>query len=368
MSEFDINVAACRGRQQRLIDVMQRHNLDLAIIRRHEHVQWLAGPRYPWTFEPAAALSIDGHLTLVAPSKAPDLAAADEVVVYEAKSHSTMRNDQGERSAAALGKALGGRSKPRRVGVEASVCGPQYTASLGAELVDIEPDLFNLRRRKDHHELVLLRKAIAGTEAMYRRARQIIEPGINELEVFSQLQAAAVEVFGEMMTGTGNDYACGERGGPPRNRKAKDGELYILDLGPAFRGYFADNCRTIAVNGRPTDRQQQAWNEIAKVFPIIENTVRPGKSCREIFEEVSAFLDHSSHGVFGHHLGHGIGLNPHEGPHLNPYWDDTFEEGDVFTVEPGLYAPDLHAGIRLENDYLVTADGVELLTDFPLEL
>ena len=55
-----------------------------------------------------------------------------------------------------------------------------------------------------------------------------------------ELQAAAVEECGEMLTGTGNDYACGARGGPPRGgRKAQAGELYILDLGPAYRGYFA---------------------------------------------------------------------------------------------------------------------------------
>jgi Xaa-Pro dipeptidase len=73
-------------------------------------------------------------------------------------------------------------------------------------------------------------------------------------------------------------------------------------------------------------------------------------------------------GSFSHHLGHGIGLFPHEGPHLNPNWDDTFEVGDVFTAEPGLYTPELRAGIRLEQDYLVTENGVELLSDFPLEL
>ncbi len=79
-------------------------------------------------------------------------------------------------------------------------------------------------------------------------------------------------------------------------------------------------------------------------------------------------LDEYMPGRFTHHLGHGIGLYPHEGPHLNPNWDDVFCERDVFTVEPGLYGDDLRGGIRLENDYLVTSDGVELLTDFPLEL
>jgi Xaa-Pro aminopeptidase len=72
--------------------------------------------------------------------------------------------------------------------------------------------------------------------------------------------------------------------------------------------------------------------------------------------------------VFNHHLGHGIGLFPHEAPHLNPHWDDTLEVGEVFAAEPGLYAPELKAGMRIENDYLVTATGVELLSDFPLEL
>ena len=88
-----------------------------------------------------------------------------------------------------------------------------------------------------------------------------------------------------------------------------------------------------------------------------------------MFEEVQEILDPSPDGVFNHHLGHGIGLAPHEGPHLNPNWDDVFEVGDVFTAEPGLYDPTrLKAGMRLENDYLVTEQGVELLTPFNLGL
>ena len=95
---------------------------------------------------------------------------------------------------------------------------------------------------------------------------------------------------------------------------------------------------------------------------------KPGKNAQELFHEAKAILDEAPVGVFNHHLGHGIGLFPHEAPHLNPNWNDTLEEGDVFTAEPGLYAPELHAGMRIENDYLVTADGVELLTPFPSEL
>jgi Xaa-Pro aminopeptidase len=185
--------------------------------------------------------------------------------------------------------------------------------------------------------------------------------------VFDALLAAAVEFWGEMMTGPGNDYRCAARGGPPRNRRARAGELYILDLGPAFRGYFADNARTIAVT-EPSQRQQHAWEYVVRVLDHVRQTVRPGKSARELFDEAQAILDECPEGVFDHHLGHGIGLFPHEAPHLNPRWNDTFEEGDVFTAEPGLYSPELNAGIRIENNYRVTKDDVEVLSDFALHL
>jgi Xaa-Pro aminopeptidase len=214
----------------------------------------------------------------------------------------------------------------------------------------------------------MLRRAIAATGVMYQRAREIIRPGIAELEVFSELQAAAIQTLGEPTTATGNDYQCGSRGGPPRaGRLAEAGELYILDLGPAYRGYFADNCRTIAVT-EPDTRQLEAWRWLERALRLVEQTAKPGVSARELFHAVQQLLDQSPVGVFNHHLGHGIGLFPHEAPHLNPNWDDRFEPGDVFTAEPGLYAPDLRAGIRLENDYLITETGVERLSDFPLDL
>jgi Xaa-Pro dipeptidase len=95
--------------------------------------------------------------------------------------------------------------------------------------------------------------------------------------------------------------------------------------------------------------------------------VKPGKRCREFFEEVSAMFEESGMQLT-HHLGHGIGLFPHEAPHLNPNWDDNFQEGEVFACEPGFYARQYREGIRIENNYLVTKTGVELLSDFPLDL
>jgi Xaa-Pro aminopeptidase len=365
---YGIDVAACRGRQRRLLGAMERLRLDLVIVTQNQHVQYLVGPRFEWTFCPAAAIAADGYVTLVAPFETREPMAADVVLQYEAKSFSTLRNDQRKKSSQVLLDALDKRSAPKRMGIEFSSCGPRLAQHWGAELVDVEPELYELRRRKDADELARLRKAIAGTAAMHRRSREIIEPGINELDVFNQLQAAAVREYGEMMTGTGNDYASGAHGGPPRDRKIAAGELYILDLGPAFRGYFADNTRVTAVGHRPTDEQYKAWQHILNVFDMIERTVKPGRSCRALFQEASDWLNQAQPWRFAHHLGHGIGLFPHEAPHLNPKWDDTFQAGEVFAVEPGLYGEGLRSGIRLENNYLVTETGVELLTPFPLEL
>jgi Xaa-Pro aminopeptidase len=368
MNDVDQTKSCSRARQQRLLEVIKRERLDLVVVCRHEHVQWLAGPRFHWTFEPAAAITADGHVTLVAPAVTHRDAAADQIVAYQSNKYGTLRNDQRRASAETLLSAIGRRAKARRVGVEFSSCGPHLSSRFDAELVDIEPALYRLRRRKEPDELARLRKAIDATGAMYARGREIIRPGANELKVFNQLQAVAVEQFGEMMTATGNDYQSGTRGGPPRNRSAEAGELYILDLGPAYQGYFADNSRAVAVDRKPSDEQSRACEKICEVFPMIERSVKPGVRCREIFNAAQQILDEYRPGAFDHHLGHGIGLYPHEAPHLNPQWDDTFEVGDVFTAEPGLYGPELRAGIRLENDYLVTERGVELLSDFPLGL
>jgi Xaa-Pro dipeptidase len=369
MSDLDYNAAASRSRQKRLLAEMQAQRLDLVIVQQIEHVQWLTGARYPWVMSPVAALRSDGHLTLVAPKKPTLEAAADDLVTYEAQWHSTLRNDQRQASSVELLKALGDKSRIKRLGVEFS-CFTSHLAAIPGEHIDIEPTIYRLRRKKDPDELARIRKALAGTKKMYELAREIIEPGITEIEIFNRLQAAAVEEFGEMLTGTGNDYQCGARGGPPRNnRKAESGELYILDLGPAFRGYFSDNCRAFAVNRQPTDEQQTAWSYIMKVFQHVEAAAKPGKNCRQLFDEAQAILNEAPVGVFNHHLGHGIGLFPHEAPHLNPHWDDTFEVGDVFTAEPGLYDEKiLRAGMRIENDYVVTETGVENLCPFPMEL
>lgn len=360
----------CRARQQRLLSEMQQQRLDAVVVMLPEHVQWLGGPRFTWHHAPLAALLADGRALLIAPNKIPPIAAADDVRMYEANSTSTLRNDQRAKGCAVLIDALrtSGHSL-KRIGVEFSCVSRHLTEALAAEYVDVEPTLYVLRRFKHPDEIARIKKAIAGTGAMYIRARQIVEPGINELTVFNELQSAAVNEYGEMLTGTGNDYASGLHGGFPRNRRIEAGELYILDLGPAYRGYFADNCRVLCVGGQPTDRQYAAWKTIADTFSVLEAMIKPGVRARAVYERAKELIGAFPGGTWKSHLGHGIGLFPHEAPHLNPNWDDIFQVGEVFAMEPAVYADDeLKQGIRLENNYLVTETGVELLSPFAMSL
>jgi Xaa-Pro aminopeptidase len=259
-------------------------------------------------------------------------------------------------------------TKPKRVAGEFEAFSPHLLLGWNATLMEIDAVMFDLRRRKDADELRMLTRANEANHAMYSRGREIVRPGANELDIYSELYSVAVHVLGERPTYFGQDFRSNARGGAPRDRAIQAGETMILDLGVGFRGYHSDNARTLAVGGNPSEKQQQAWKAAASVFDIIRSQARPGASCRAIFHEVQKQLDKSLPWVFDHHLGHGVGLAPQEGPHLNPRWEDTLAEGDFIAVEPGLYHEELHAGIRLEQNFVVTAIGVDLMSDWPLEL
>lgn len=367
MDKPTLSIEMCRKRQQRLISAVEALNVDWVIASRFESIQWLTGWRSAPVYAPIAALKKDGHVILVMPETGLDASAAvDTRIFYTAQKHGTLRDDQRSASASALISAIGER--PRRIACEFSAFDQYLAEGWKARLWDIEPLLSRLRRNKDPDELAMIDRAITANRAMYEYARQAVRSGVCELELFAELYRVAVTLLGEPPTYFGQDFQCNSRGGPPRVRRAEQGELYILDLGVGYRGYYSDNARTIAVGGNPTSDQLRAWEAVSQVFELIQARVRPGVSCTDVFEEVQKLLDQYQPWVFDHHLGHGIGLAPHEAPHLNPRWNDQFEEGDVIAVEPGLYHVNLRTGVRLEQNYRITADHVELLSDWPLTL
>ena len=105
-----------------------------------------------------------------------------------------------------------------------------------------------------------------------------------------------------------------------------------------------------------------------QVLTAAEHLLAPGLSTLQYYQSVKRRLDAVLAGGFWHHLGHGIGLTVHEPPYFNPEWDQHLAAGDVVTVEPGLYADELQAGLRLEHDYVITETRAERITHAPLEM
>lgn len=215
-----------------------------------------------------------------------------------------------------------------------------------------------------------IRRSIAATLAGYSRAQEVIRPGISELEVMTECQAAAQRCSGAVHFYNG-DFRSGELGGFARNRPIERGELYIIDAWSDVDGYWCDMSRTWSVGGEPTDLQQSVYDHLAALLRAVPEMARIGRSTREFWAELDARIREHPHlakdGLI-HHGGHGIGLRAHEAPDLNRDRGGTFEVGTVFTCEPGGYSDGLRRGVRIENLFLVTEAGTTVLSEYPLSL
>jgi len=301
-------------------------------------------------------------MILALPGPAPHGVAAEEVCIYHSNDDCTLVDDQRGSALTALQSAW---SNVERIGCDRALWSNHAS---GSQVIDLMPTMRTLRRAKDADEVALLAFALEASEKAYEHARKVIAPGLDETELWSQMQQVITQHVGEMIGELGNDYQVGSIGSAPRRRAMKSGEIAILDLGVIVRGYNGDMCRSIVVGGEPTAAQARAHSRIIEALTFIEATVKPGVSCKKLFEDVQQMLDGFEGLTFRHHLGHGIGLNPHEAPRLNRLHDDHFAIGDLFTAEPGLYGNDLHAGMRIENAYHLTAEGLAKLTNSSMDL
>ena len=360
-----LTIEGCARRLDRVRSILADRELDLLLLTDPCHVYYVTGCLPPWFALGAVAIGADRSV-LAASEPRSDGASVDEVRVAEAQSNATIRLDQADGIASLLAAELAGA---RRVGLDQGVLGAAVLQRMdAAAFADVTPDLLNLRRRKDPDEVELIQAAARCVDAAYARAAQVIEPGLDELALYSELSAAVVEEAGELPLRFGQDFQCGSPGGPPRRRPAGADELWILDLGVNYRGYYADASRVFAVTA-PTDEQERAHRQAVDTLAEVKRMARPGVACLDLFNLARERMDEIVPGGMFHHLGHGIGLCPHERPYLNPAWPDgVLAEGDVITVEPGVYGDGLRGGVRVEDDMLVTADGVRTLIHAPKSL
>ena len=370
--------AGCRMRQERLRALLSDLGLDAAVFHDANEIQYFTGRPSPdfvgdiRTQPEIFFIETTGSTLLISDSTERD-ALVDERVAYQPHLLYTRNPDLLRQTAALLRDCLAGKRLARigwREEALPQVIGNAITDAVAPdEWLPIDDQIADMERCKDPDEIECLQDAIACNLAAYDAAQLAIAPRVTELVILQSAQLSATLRAGEQVFHSG-DYRSGEFGGPARDVALRPDMLYIIDAWTHHHGYWSDLCRTFAI-GEPTPLQCEVYGHLKDILLAVPELLKPEVHGSDIWRWMDGRIREHPHlrevGLT-HHAGHGVGLRAHEGPDLNRDRDDVIRPGDVVSVEPGAYTPELRAGIRLENTFLITGSGCELLSEYPLSL
>jgi Xaa-Pro dipeptidase len=335
------------------------HHADAAYITRPVSIAYLTG-FHAEPFERLMALVVrpDGA-TLIVPAleqqKAAGQARVAEVVAWR----------DGEDAYAPVREAL---KDCVEIGVEKEhmslLAAEILTSHTGVhEMVDVGPEIRRLRRAKSETEVHTLQRAAAITDSAGDEVFARLRAGQTELEVALMLGTLIGALGGtlafESLVQSGPNSALPHL--HPTSRKLSAGDFVLLDFGAAFDGYKADTTR-MAVIGEPSARHAEIHQLVLDAHDAAIADVRAGVTTGDVDAAARRVIDAAGYGErFFHRTGHGLGLEVHEEPSLDPGSKTVLETGMVFTIEPGVYIPGW-GGVRIEDDVLVEEGGCRVLT------
>jgi Xaa-Pro aminopeptidase len=226
-----------------------------------------------------------------------------------------------------------------------------------------------LRVVKERDELERVAAAAELTDGVYEWALERGLAGRTERDVARACEARLRELGAEPSFPP--IVAAAENGALPHaepgEREIGAGELVVFDMGALLDGYCSDCTRTFAT-GEVGDEGREIYKLVQRAQAAALEAVRPGASGMEVDAVAREIISEAGHGDhFGHGLGHGVGLEVHEGPRLATTSEDELQEGNVVTVEPGVYLPG-RLGVRIEDLVVVTGDGYRDLSGLSKDL
>ena len=226
-----------------------------------------------------------------------------------------------------------------------------------------------LRLRKTPQEIATLREAARLTDAAFTHILDFVRAGAREVEVALELERF-LRLSGADGTSFETIVASGTRSAMPHgvasNKTIEEGDLVTLDFGAKLDGYHADMTRTVAV-GTVNGEFRAMYDAVLRAQEGALHALEPGKTGGEMDALARASLTEAGLGEnFTHSLGHGVGLEVHEGPRLARDQEERLEPGMTVTVEPGVYKPG-KAGVRIEDLTVITEEGYERLSESPKE-
>lgn len=239
-----------------------------------------------------------------------------------------------------------------------------------AEFINLDSKLMNLRNIKDTAEINLIKDANNIAEKSFLELLPEVKPGKTEKELAA--------LFDYLMAKNGSDgvsfdtiLLTGEHTsmphGVPSDKVIKEGDFVLFDFGATCQGYHSDMTRTVAV-GYATDEMMEDYNLVLKAQMAGIKALSDGVKCADVYKAAYDVLESRDKAkYFRHSLGHGVGLDIHEGYNASPKSPDTYETGNVTSVEPGIYIPDKY-GIRIEDLLYLSPHGRENLSKITKEL
>ncbi|MCP8617114.1 M24 family metallopeptidase [Salirhabdus salicampi] len=357
------------NRIQHLMNTMNQAQLSSAFITSKANIYYLTG-YYTEPHERLVALYIDkeGKPLLILPEMekkdAMDSGWSEAILAYDDQTEPFKKFKQ----------YVAG-SVPDNIGVESDHLTLTRYESIQSvfprsKIQDCQPLLHQLRVIKDQSEYQLLKDAAALADFGVQKGIEAIEEGKSELEIIAHIEYALKregvrDMSFSTLVLTGNKTSSPH--GTPSQTKIKAGDFVLFDLGVVFEGYCSDITRTFGYK-KMTEQQKEMYNVALKAQQTAIEAIEIGKPIGQLDQTARAVITEHGYGdYFTHRIGHGLGIDVHEYPSMNSENTLPLEEGMCFTIEPGIYVPNV-GGVRIEDDIFMTKKGPELLTQFPKQL
>jgi len=236
---------------------------------------------------------------------------------------------------------------------------------LGSEAVD------ETRAVKDKAEQELMRKSSLVNDLAMEQFRYLLKDGITEKECAAQM----LDIY-RKLGASGYSFepiaAFGKNAADPHHMPddtvLQEGDIVLFDVGCVVDDYCSDMTRVFFWKKEPTEIQKEVYNLVRKANETAEEMLRPGLKLADVDKTARDIITAGGYGKdFTHRLGHFIGLQDHEKPDVSSTSEYISREGNVFSIEPGIYNPDA-AGVRIEDLVLITEDGHEVLNHYPKDI
>ena len=246
----------------------------------------------------------------------------------------------------------------------------RYTAAVPAKLIPAGEAFSETREVKEEIEVERIVAAQRIAEKALEEILPLIKPGAVEREVAAELDYRMARL-GSTGVSFPTIFVSGVKSslphGTPGDKKIEAGDFVTIDFGAMIGGYHSDMTRTFAV-GFATDEMKKVYNTVLEAQLAGIEAFAVGKPGSQVDKAARDIIEAAGYGpYFGHGLGHSLGLNIHESPRAAKTYHREFVQGNIVTIEPGIYLPGKF-GVRIEDMVYLGADGKRNLTNFPKEL